>query len=130
MEELTKTEERIMQVLWKLRKAFIKDIIELLPDKPKPPYNTVSSVVRILERKGYAGFKAYGKTHEYFPLISRTEYRAASFHRLLTQYFDNSPAALVSFMVREEALDQQDVQQLLTLLHQSQTPPKADGDAS
>ncbi|OGX89235.1 CopY family transcriptional repressor [Hymenobacter lapidarius] len=128
MEELTKTEERIMQALWKLKKAFVKDVIEHLSDEPKPPYNTVSSVVRILERKGYVGFKAYGKTYEYFPLISKTEYRAASLKRMLTQYFDNSPTALVSFMV-EETLSQREKQQLLDLLHGSETTPKPDGDA-
>ncbi|WP_426060221.1 BlaI/MecI/CopY family transcriptional regulator [Hymenobacter sp. B1770] len=129
MEELTKTEERIMQVFWKLKKAFVKDIIDQLPDEPKPPYNTVSSVVRILERKGYVGFKAYGKTHEYFPLISKTEYRAASLKRMLTQYFDNSPTALVSFMV-EEILSQREKQQLLDMLHDSDSSTsKADGNA-
>ena len=128
MEELTKTEERIMHVLWKLKKAFVKDVIEHLPDDPKPPYNTISSVVRILERKGYVGFRAYGKTYEYFPLISKTEYRTASFKRMLSQYFDNSPTALVSFMV-EETLSQREKQQLLDLLHQSGNPAKPDGDA-
>jgi BlaI family penicillinase repressor len=128
MEELTKTEERIMQALWKLKKAFIKDVIDHLPDDPKPPYNTISSVVRILERKGYVGFKAYGKTYEYFPLISKTEYRASSLKRLLAQYFDNSPTALVSFMV-EETLSQREKQQLLDLLHDSENGPKPDGDA-
>ena len=130
MEELTKTEERIMQILWKLKKAFVKDIIEQLPDEPKPPYNTISSVVRILERKKYVGFKAYGKTYEYFPLVSRPEYRTASFKRLLTQYFDNSPSALVSFMVEEEKLDQQQVQQLLLKLLQADQAAKPDGNAS
>ncbi|UOQ64649.1 BlaI/MecI/CopY family transcriptional regulator [Hymenobacter volaticus] len=129
MEELTKTEERIMQILWKLKKAFVKDIIEQLPDEPKPPYNTISSVVRILERKEYVGFKAYGKTYEYFPLISRAQYRTASFKRLLTQYFDNSPSDLVSFMVEEEKLDQQQVQLLLLKLLQADQASKQDGDA-
>ncbi|OGX84949.1 BlaI/MecI/CopY family transcriptional regulator [Hymenobacter glacialis] len=129
MEELTKTEERIMQALWKLKKAFVKDIIEQLPDEPKPPYNTVSSVVRILERKAYVGFRAYGKTYEYFPLISKTEYRAASLKRMLTQYFDDSPTALVSFMV-EETLSQREKQQLLDLLQDADnTSPKPDSDA-
>lgn len=114
-----------MQVLWKLKKAFVKDVIEHLPDEPKPPYNTVSSVVRILERKGYAGFKAYGKTYEYFPLVSKMEYRTASFKRMLSQYFDDSPTALVSFMV-EETLSQREKQQLLDLLHDAETPA---GDA-
>jgi predicted transcriptional regulator len=128
MEELTKTEERIMHVLWKLKKAFVKDVIEQLTDDPKPPYNTISSVVRILERKGYVGFKAYGKTYEYFPLISKMEYRAASFRRLLTQYFDNSPTALVSFMV-EETLSQREKQQLLDMLHDADKPDGPDDHA-
>ena len=115
MEELTRTEEPIMQALWKLKQAFVKDIIEHLPGDTKPPYNTVSSVVRILERKGYVGFKAYGKTYEYFPLISKAQYRAQSLKRLLAQYFDNSPAALVSYLV-EESLNPREVQQLSKLL--------------
>ena len=123
MEELTKTEERVMLVLWKLRQAFVKDVIRHLSDEPKPPYNTISSVVRILERKGYLGFKAYGKTHEYYPLISKAAYRAASLKRILTQYFDNSPADLVSFMVKEEALSLAEKQQLLAMLYQAGTSP-------
>ncbi len=115
MEELTKTEDPIMQALWKLKQAFVKDIIEHLPDNPKPPYNTVSSVVRILERKGYVGFKAYGKTYEYFPLISKAQYRANTLKQLLARYFDNSPAALVSYMV-EETLNPKELQQLRKLL--------------
>ena len=123
MEELTKTEERVMLVLWKLRQAFVKDVIEHLSDEPRPPYNTISSVVRILERKGYLGFKAYGKTHEYYPLISKAAYRAASLKRMLTQYFDNSPADLVSFMVKEEALSSAEKQQLLDMLNQAGALP-------
>lgn len=115
MEELTKTEEPIMQALWKLKQAFVKDIIEHLPDEPKPPYNTVSSVVRILERKGYVGFKAYGKTYEYFPLISKAQYRAQSLKRIMARYFDNSPTTLVSYMV-EETLSPKELQQLRKLL--------------
>ena len=85
-------------------------------------------MVRILERKGYVGFMAYGKTYEYFPLISKMEYRAVSLKRMLAQYFDNSPTALVSFMV-EETLSQREKQQLLDLLHDSKNGPKSDGDA-
>ena len=81
MEELTKTEERVMQVIWRLKKCFVKDIIDELPDDPKPPYNTISSVVRLLEKKGYVGYKAYGKTYEYFALISKSAYRKASFSK-------------------------------------------------
>ena len=116
MEELTKAEERVMQTVWKLKKAFVKDIIEQLPESPKPPYNTISSVVRILERKGYVGFKAYGKTYEYYPLVSKVAYRGATFRRMLSQYFDNSPAALVSYMVAEEKLTPDEVQHMQQLL--------------
>lgn len=129
MEELTKTEEPVMLALWKLKKAFVKDIIEQMPDEPKPPYNTISSVVRILERKGYVGFKAYGKTYEYFPLISKTAYRAASLKRMLTQYFDNSAADLVSFVVKEEALSPAEVQQLLEMLQEPEAPGAPTPDA-
>ena len=75
MEELTKAEERIMQIFWKLKKAFVKDILNQLPDEPKPPYNTISSVIRILTSKGYLKYKAYGKTYEYYPAIDKSEYR-------------------------------------------------------
>lgn len=119
MEELTKTEERIMQVLWRLKKAFVKDIIDAMPDKPKPPYNTISSVVRLLEKKGYVGYKAYGKTYEYFPLISKAEYRKASFTKFFSGYFDNSAESLFSFMVKEEQLSDEDLNKIKEIINQN-----------
>jgi len=104
MEELTKTEERVMQIMWGLKKAFVKDIIEELPDDPKPPYNTISSVIRILVSKGYVNYKAYGKTYEYFPAISKAEYRKIKIQKIMSAYFGNSPASLVSHIVNEEKL--------------------------
>lgn len=109
MEELTKSEERIMQMMWKLKKAFVKDIIDALNEDPPPPYNTISSVVRLLEKKGFVGFKAYGKTYEYFPLISKAEYRKSSFKKMMSGYFDNSVESLVSFMVKEQTLSDDDL---------------------
>ena len=117
MEELTKTEEPIMQALWELKQGFVKDILDRLPTTPKPPYNTVSSVVRILVRKGFVGFKAYGKTHEYFPLVGRAQYREEKLKQVLT-YFDNSPSALVAYLV-EEALNRKELQQLRKLLDEA-----------
>ena len=117
MQELTKVEEAIMQPLWELKQAFVKDIMEHLPANPKPPYTTVSSVVRILVRKGYVGFKAYGKTYEYFPLVSRAQYRAEALKQLLAGYFDNSPGTLVSYLV-EELLNRKEIQQLRKLLNE------------
>jgi BlaI family penicillinase repressor len=119
MEELTRTEERIMQVLWNLKNAFVKDIIAALPDDPKPPYNTVSSVVRIIEKKGYIGFKAYGKTYEYFPLISKSEYRKISFKKMFSSYFDNSVDSLLSFMVKEQELSADDLQKMKELIEKN-----------
>nr|WKN37212.1 BlaI/MecI/CopY family transcriptional regulator [Tunicatimonas sp. TK19036] len=119
MEELTKTEERIMQVFWRLKKAFVKDVIEELPDDPKPPYNTISSVVRILEKKGYLGYTAYGKTYEYYPAISKAEYRKMYLKKLLSGYFDNSPVSLLSFMVKEEKLSEEEIEALKKIIDKS-----------
>ena len=117
MEELTKTEERIMQVLWRLNKAFVKDIIDELDEQPKPPYNTISSIVRLLEKKGYIAYKAYGKTYEYFPVISKDEYTKTTFSKLFSGYFDSSPASLLSFMVKEEKLSAKDIEELQALIN-------------
>lgn len=119
MEELTKTEERVMQIIWDLGKCFVKDIIEAIDENPKPPYNTISSVVRILETKGYVGFKAYGKTYEYFPLIEKEDYRKLSFKKVFAGYFDNSVESLLSFMVKEENLTLDKIENLKKLI-----PPK------
>jgi BlaI family penicillinase repressor len=116
MEELTKTEERVMQVLWNLKKAFVKDIIEAMPDDPKPPYNTISSVVRLLEKKGYVDYTAYGKTYEYFPAITKAEYRKASFKKMFTGYFDNSVESLLSFMVKEQKLGKDDIRKIQEMI--------------
>lgn len=101
-----------MQVLWKLEKAFVKDIIEHLP-KPKPAYNTVSTIVRILESKGFVGHKAYGKTHEYFPLISREKYSRFYLSNVVKNYFDGSYRNLVSFFAKDQKLDIRELEQLI-----------------
>ncbi len=116
MEELTKAEERIMQVIWKLQKAFVKDIIDELEEEPKPPYNTISSIVRLLEKKGYISYKAYGKTYEYFPTITKEDYTKTTFSKMFSGYFDSSPASLLSFMVKEEKLSAADIAELRALI--------------
>ena len=117
MEELTKTEERIMQVLWDLGSGIVRDVIDKLPDEPKPPYSTISSVVRILEKKGYVGYKAYGKTYEYFPLISKSDYRKHSFGKLFNDYFNGSADSLLSFMVKEENLSPEEINNLKNFIN-------------
>jgi len=105
-----------MQIFWDIKSGFVKDIIDRLTDVPKPPYSTISSVVRILERKGYLGFNAYGKTYEYYPLISKTEYRKQSFKKLLNNYFDGSKQSLLSYMVSEEELSKEDIASIKAII--------------
>ncbi|HNP08245.1 MAG TPA: BlaI/MecI/CopY family transcriptional regulator [Cyclobacteriaceae bacterium] len=120
MKELTKAEDQIMQVLWELEKAFVKDIIDQLPN-PKPAYNTVSTIVRILEKKGFIGYKAYGKTHEYYPLISRENYTRFYLNNMVTGYFNGSFNNLVSFFAKENNLKVQDIDQLVKELEKIKT---------
>lgn len=112
MKELTKAEDQVMQILWKLEKAFVKDLVEAMPE-PKPAYNTVSTIVRILETKGFVDHTAYGKTHEYYPLITKEKYTKFYLNNLLKGYFDGSFQNLVSFFARENKLSATDVQKLL-----------------
>lgn len=115
METLTRNEEKIMHILWDLKKGFVKDVIEKMPP-PEPPYNTISSIIRILEQKGFVGHKAYGKTHEYFPLISKTAYRKFIFKNYIASYFENSPGNVVSYMVKEEELSPEEIREMLAML--------------
>ena len=115
LKELTKAEDQIMQILWKLEKAFVKDIVEQMPS-PKPAYNTVSTITRILEKKGFVGYKAYGKTHEYFPLVSKDKYTKFYLNNLVGGYFNGSIQSLVSFFASENKMDANDIDQLLKKL--------------
>lgn len=112
MKELTKAEEQIIQVLWKLEKAFVKDIIEKLPI-PKPAYNTVSTIIRILEKKGFVGHNAYGKTHEYFPLVSKEEYTKSYMKNFIRNYFSGSFQEMVSFFAKEDNMSLNDLDELM-----------------
>lgn len=112
MKELTKAEDQVMQILWKLEKAFVKDIVEQMPN-PKPAYNTISTIVRILETKGFIGHKAYGKTHEYHPLVTRERYTKFYLNNMIKGYFDGSFRNLVSFFAKENKLDVKDLERLL-----------------
>ncbi len=115
METLTVKEEEIMQVLWDLKKALVRDIMDKLPNSEQP-YTTISSIVRILERKGFVSHKPYGKTHEYFPLISKSEYRRGKFKRFMNEYFDNSIESVVSFLVKEEKISPEEIEELTRMI--------------
>ena len=112
MKELTKAEDQIMQILWKLKKAFVNDIIDHLP-APKPAYNTVSTIVRILETKGFIDHKAYGKTHEYFPLIVKEKYTRFYLNNMMKGHFEGSLHNLVSFFANENKLSVNDIDELV-----------------
>ncbi len=112
LKELTRAEDQVMQILWRLEKAFVKDIVEQMPI-PKPAYNTVSTIVRILETKGFVGHKAYGKTHEYFPVVSKEKYTKFYLNNLVRGYFNGSFQNLVSFFAKENKVDANDLQKLL-----------------
>ncbi|HZH73805.1 MAG TPA: BlaI/MecI/CopY family transcriptional regulator [Mariniphaga sp.] len=112
MKELTKAEEQVMQVLWKLEKGFVKDIVAEMPD-PKPAYNTVSTIVRILEKKGFVSYTAYGKTHKYFPMVSRDDYTRSYMRNFMRNYFSGSFKEMVSFFAKEDNLSISDLDELL-----------------
>ncbi len=115
MKELTKREQNILEILWEIKKGFVNDIIAKLPD-PKPPYTTVSSIVRILESKGYVDHKTYGNTHEYKPTISRLKYKKSALKNLISNYFEGSLENVVSFMVKENELTEEEANEIAALI--------------
>ena len=128
MKELTKAEEEVMQILWKLEKGFVKDIIEQMPE-PKPAYNTVSTIVRILEKKGFVGYTAYGKSHEYFPLVAEDKYKSFFLKNFMSGYFGGSFEKLVSFFAKDNNLNVQELDQLMRHVKEDlKEEDQADGD--
>ena len=112
IQQLTKAEEEIMQVLWKLESAFVKDIIARLPS-PKPAYNTVSTVVRTLEQKGFVGHEPIGKSHKYHPLISKQAYTRSFMRGFVKRYFSGSYQQMVSFFTQEDKLSLNELEDLV-----------------
>jgi predicted transcriptional regulator len=109
---LTKAEEEIMQILWNMKKGIVKDI-RLCFDEPRPARNTVSTVVRVLEKKGFVGHKAYGNTHLYHPIVSKEEYSKSQLFRLLDGYFNSSFPAMASFFAREKDMSIKELEGML-----------------
>ncbi|CAM3589144.1 BlaI/MecI/CopY family transcriptional regulator [Flavobacterium gelidilacus] len=112
MKQLTKAEEEIMQVLWDLDESNVKDVLDKLPE-PKPAYNTVSTIIRILETKGFVGHKQEGKGYIYFPLLKKTEYSNSSLNKLVENYFQGSFKDMVSFFVKKNDVDLKDFEQMI-----------------
>lgn len=120
---LTKAEERIMKILWKIEKGFINDILEHFP-KPKPPYNSVSTIVRILVKKEIVSFKKYGNTYEYFPLISKEEYRKSQMGSLIKEYYNNSLKQVVNFFSENKDIDIDEVNEVMQMLDELKNKKK------
>lgn len=115
MQQLTNKEEEIMHILWKLEKAFVKDVLaEIKEDKPH--YNTLSTIIRNLEEKGYVSYTAYGKTHQYFPIISKENYRNKFFNTAIESYFNSSYKNVVSFFAKEEKISVDDLKDIIKLI--------------
>ena len=115
MKTLTKAEEQVMQVVWKLKEGFIRDIMDAIP-APKPHQNTVATILKILSDKEFVGIKVYGRQHQYFPLISKEAYSKAFMKNLVKSYFGGSFSEAVSFMVKENTISLEDLEILLQQL--------------
>ena len=104
-----------MKILWDIKEGFVKDIIEHYPD-PKPHYNTISSLVRLLDDKGVVGHKAYGNTHQYFPILKKQDYRKTFIKDVVREYFDNSYKQTVSLFIEDEQLSNSELDELIDLI--------------
>jgi len=124
MKELTKAEEQVMQILWQLKEAIVKQILDKMLDDPKPAYNTVSTVVRVLESKGFVDHKAYGNSHVYFPIVSEEDYKKFAFDKVIKSYFNNSYKSLVSYLVKEQKLNLSELAELILLAERSRNKDK------
>lgn len=118
MNKLTKAEEEIMQMFWEHGPSLVSTLIDKIPE-PKPPHSTISSIVRILEKKAYVDHKAYGRTFEYFPIITKEEYSKFTVDDVLENYFNDSPKSLVSFLVKHEKVNVKELTELLENLEKN-----------
>jgi len=123
MEKLTNREEEIMRVLWKLEKAFVKEVIAELPI-PRPHYNTISTTIRNMEEKGFVKHLAFGKTHQYFPSISKETYRKMFMHKTIQNYFENSYKNVVSFFAKEEKISVSELKEIISIIEKDQKKKK------
>lgn len=125
MTTLTKAEEKIMKILWDIGEGFIKDIQAEYPD-PKPPYNSVSTIVRVLVQKEIVGFKAFGKSHQYYPMVSKEAYRKGQLSRLVSDYYNNSLKQVVNFFSESKELDEKELDEVMNMLEDLKRAKKDD----
>ena len=116
VKELTKAELQIMQLLWSKERAYVNDLLEEMPE-PRPAYNTVSTIVRILEKKGFVSHKSYGNTHEYYPVVERETYLNSLMSGIMNSFFSGSVANLVSFLSKKESISVSEADELLKIIN-------------
>jgi len=112
--DLTKAEEQVMQILWEVGESIVRDMVDQFPD-PKPAYNTVSTVLRVLEKKEFVDHKAYGTTYLYFPLVSKKEYSKFQFTNLIKNYFNGSFPKMAAFFAQENNLSLQELEEMMDM---------------
>ncbi len=123
IKELTKAELQIMQLLWSLGNAYVNDLLEVMQE-PKPAYNTVSTIVRILEKKGFVAHKSYGKTHQYYPLIDRDTYLNSMMKGILNSFFSGSVSNMVSFLSKKEGISVEEVDKMMNIINNGKMSKK------
>ncbi len=119
MQKLTNKEEEIMHILWRLQKAFVKDMLSEIKED-KPHYNTLSTIIRNLEDKGYVSHKAYGKTHQYIPLVEKEVYKKRFMNTAIENYFNSSYKNVVSFFAKEEKISADELREIIALIEKKQ----------
>ena len=117
MNTLTKAEEQVMQILWDEKEGFVKDLLQHFPE-PRPAYNTVSTIIRILEKKGFVDHKSFGKSHQYYPLVSREQYRNERFSGLMKDYFNNSMKQVLSHFGNSGSLSMKDADEIIQIMEE------------
>jgi predicted transcriptional regulator len=117
MNTLTKAEEQVMQILWEKKEGFVKDLLQHFPE-PKPAYNTVSTIIRILEKKGFVDHRSFGKSHQYYPLVSREKYRNERFSSLMKDYFNNSMQQVLSQFGKSGSLNLKEADEIIKLMEE------------
>jgi BlaI family transcriptional regulator, penicillinase repressor len=125
--ELTRAEEEVMQILWKLGKGFVNDVLEHY-EEPRPAYNTVSTIIRILEKKGFIDHHAFGKTHEYYPLISKQDYTRHFMGNVFKGYFDNSFNKMVSFFTGDDSMTTKEMEEIRNIIDRQIQKKKAENN--
>jgi BlaI family penicillinase repressor len=119
MQKLTNKEEEIMQILWKLEKAFVKEVLAEITEE-QPHYNTLSTIIRNLEEKGFVSHNAFGNTHQYYPIVKMEDYRKRFMNTAIDTYFDSSYKNMVSFFAQEEKISAEELREILAMIENKQ----------